>query len=211
MDYSEGYFKRFKNISKSLQTPESIYIRNIIDNNLGDSYLDIGCGLGGNYDLIKNDYLEKNIVIGLDVSSFALKSAKNKYNYAEFVQADVLKLPFKDNSFNLISALHIIEHLSDTHTFLSELRRALKPGGALVVATVDRDSFSRNLPGVKQLIKDPTHINEFNFGELKEEVGRYFFIKDTRRTSKIYNFGLFNWLLNKILKPDLICIGEKKE
>lgn len=210
MVYSEGYFKRFKKNSKSLRSPESIYVRDIINKRLGNAYLDIACGLGENFKLLKRDNLGDNIVIGVDISDFALKKAKTKYKSTDFVQANVLKLPFKNNSFNLITALHIIEHLYDTRAFLSELRRTLKPGGTLVVATVDRDSFSRNIPGVKQLINDPTHINELNLGELKKEVGGYFIIKDTRRTSKIYNFGLFNRLLNKILNPDLICLGKKK-
>lgn len=44
-------------------------------------------------------------------------------------------LPFKDETFDVVTASHIIEHLSDTDSFVKEMHRVLKLGGYAVVAT----------------------------------------------------------------------------
>lgn len=45
------------------------------------------------------------------------------------VKADICKLPFKDQSFDVIFCNHVLEHIPDDTTALRELYRVLKPGG----------------------------------------------------------------------------------
>ena len=45
------------------------------------------------------------------------------------VKADILKLPFEDNSFDFILCNHVLEHIEDDSKAMSELYRVLKPGG----------------------------------------------------------------------------------
>ena len=45
------------------------------------------------------------------------------------VKADILNLPFEDNSFDLIFCNHVLEHIKDDHKAMSELYRVLKKGG----------------------------------------------------------------------------------
>ena len=45
------------------------------------------------------------------------------------VKADILDLPFEDNSFDVILCNHVLEHIEDDHRAMSELYRVMKSGG----------------------------------------------------------------------------------
>lgn len=74
-------------------------------------------------------------VIGIDVSSLTLQRARTG-RPAQVVGADVRRLPFADQSFDLVLSNSTLDHfasLGDVATALTELRRVLKPGGHLVL------------------------------------------------------------------------------
>lgn len=54
-------------------------------------------------------------------------------------------IPFEDESFDLVFAGEIIEHLVDTDGFLNEVHRCLKPGGHLILTTPNLASFENRL------------------------------------------------------------------
>lgn len=55
-------------------------------------------------------------------------------------QADIVKLPFRSNSFDLIICFHVLEHVKDDNKAMRELYRVLSKGGiALIQSTVFRD------------------------------------------------------------------------
>lgn len=45
------------------------------------------------------------------------------------VKADILNLPFKDNSFDIVFCNHVLEHIEDDAKAIKELHRVLRPGG----------------------------------------------------------------------------------
>jgi SAM-dependent methyltransferase len=88
-------------------------------------------------------------VVGADRSPVLLEEARRRAGEGEWpswVVADHRKLPFADASFdavfNLFSSLGYRGEDGDRQT-LSELRRVLRPGGALVVETMHRDRLAR--------------------------------------------------------------------
>lgn len=97
----------------------------------GASVLDAGCGPGRDANILSQQGLR---VTGLDISAGLLKVARWKYPDIEFVEGDLLFLPFNDESFDGVwsnaSLLHL-EAVDDVKKALSEISRVLKPAGVL--------------------------------------------------------------------------------
>src|SRR6478672_10674898 len=79
--------------------------------------LDVGCGTGANLEMLKN-FGEAE---GVDVSDDALEFCKLKGLKAHKGLAE--KLPFTDESFDVVTALDVVEHLDDDIAGLKEMRR----------------------------------------------------------------------------------------
>lgn len=77
----------------------------------------------------------------------------DKYNPKANVQADVLDLPFEDNSVDEVLLSHVIEHVSYRKTvdLLEEIHRILKPSGKFFIAYPDwkgcMEAFMENRNG----------------------------------------------------------------
>jgi len=93
--------------------------------------LDIGCGDGFLGNKIKRSVNCE--IYGTDISESALKQARSKGLKTK--QTNSEKLPFKDNTFDLVVAGEIIEHLVDPDLFLQEINRVLKPNKYLILTT----------------------------------------------------------------------------
>lgn len=84
-----------------------------------DLIADLGCGSGR----IANQIDQKRIVVGLDVSTEALKHCK-----VQVVRASIPQIPFPDNMFDCIVLSEVLEHLEDPshNKTLKEVRRLAK-------------------------------------------------------------------------------------
>ncbi len=141
----------------------------------GKNILDIGCFDGTLLSLIAN---KSNKLYGIDANDFAVKQARKKgIKVKQFFFDDITKIPFKKNSFDLIIAGELIEHIYDTDFFLEEIRRILKPYGYLLLSTPNIASLGRRLMlllGISPIIEvspnevdSPGHIRYFTFKSLK--------------------------------------------
>ncbi len=89
--------------------------------------LDVGCGTGGNLEM-----LEKfGVAEGVDVSDEALEFCKSKGLTVHKGLAE--RLPFADKSFDVVTALDVVEHLDDDVAGLKEMNRVLKTGGKTLI------------------------------------------------------------------------------
>lgn len=90
--------------------------------------LDIGCGTGATM-----DHLRKfGEVQGIDLAMIPLSFSRRR-GHQRTMCASATELPFADETFDLITALDVIEHLDDDVKGLSEIRRTLKPGAPAVI------------------------------------------------------------------------------
>jgi demethylmenaquinone methyltransferase/2-methoxy-6-polyprenyl-1,4-benzoquinol methylase len=101
----------------------------------GDRVLDACCGTG---DLAVAALLVAREVVGVDFSEAMLERARSKAPAIEWLQADVLALPFEDGSFDAATVGFGVRNLDDIEAGLAELRRVLRPGGRLAILEITR-------------------------------------------------------------------------
>ena len=89
--------------------------------------LDVGCGTGGNLEMLKRFGAAE----GVDVSDDALEFCQSKGLTVHKGLAE--ELPFADESFDVVTALDVIEHLDDDIAGLREMFRILKKGGKTLI------------------------------------------------------------------------------
>ncbi|HXR97872.1 MAG TPA: bifunctional demethylmenaquinone methyltransferase/2-methoxy-6-polyprenyl-1,4-benzoquinol methylase UbiE [Terriglobales bacterium] len=94
--------------------------------------LDLCCGTG-DLSLALARALPRATIIGADFSHAMLRRAQAKAPGEAFAQADALRLPFADASFDAITAAFGFRNLSDYGAGLREFRRVLAPGGRLAI------------------------------------------------------------------------------
>ena len=106
--------------------------------------LDYGCGRGD----IAKVVLSVNPTLkltGVDVSKFAISSARKKLPNQKFVTiVEDKMLPFKDNTFDFVMALDVLELVRDTEVAFNELSRVLSKNGKLLI-TLPYYGFFKNL------------------------------------------------------------------
>jgi ubiquinone/menaquinone biosynthesis C-methylase UbiE len=160
--------------------------------------LEIGCGTGRGVAVLAQSVsnytgVDKNEPLMLKLTA----------DYPEFKFIDMFLPPLKglaDNSFDYIVTFQVIEHIEDDNEFIKEAHRVLKPGGKLILTTVNRKySLSRN----------PWHVREYLANELKSLILKHFasietkgvhgnekvmnyYEQNKRSVEKITRFDIFN-------------------
>jgi ubiquinone/menaquinone biosynthesis C-methylase UbiE len=94
--------------------------------------LDVGCH-GGTFTSVVMGKIGAKEVYGIDISEPAVKYAKKKIPQGNFQVADAAELPFKDNLFDAVICLEVLEHVDNPIKAISEIKRVLKKGGYTVI------------------------------------------------------------------------------
>ena len=125
---------------------DKIYVRFLVSklrNLETSSVLDVGCGRGYWSKLFKENRVGH--VVGIDISQIGLKMAREAIPDTEFTLADATRLPYADQSFDMIFcqglSIFSIDDLSKVKTTGLELLRCLRDDGILVFA------YATNLSG----------------------------------------------------------------
>jgi ubiquinone/menaquinone biosynthesis C-methylase UbiE/glycosyltransferase involved in cell wall biosynthesis len=107
----------------------------------GKTVLDVACGEGYGSRLLAQRAAR---VIGVDVSAETINHAQAKYGGGNlsFAVGAAEKLPLADASVDTIVSFETIEHIGSPETFLTEIRRCLKPGGQLVISSPDKGPYN---------------------------------------------------------------------
>jgi SAM-dependent methyltransferase len=91
--------------------------------------LDLGCGMGG----LLREFGSEVACFGSDRSAYALRVCRDK-GAAALARADLGAQPFRSESFDVVLALDVIEHLDDDVGFLRRAASLLAPGARFVIA-----------------------------------------------------------------------------
>jgi len=99
----------------------------------GKDVLETCSGLGWGAYLL-DDVARSVTCIEIDSKSIELSKLLWKTSKTKYINNSVLKIPLRNNSFDIITAMESIEHfkLEDIKIYLSEMYRVLKPGGLLI-------------------------------------------------------------------------------
>jgi len=90
--------------------------------------LDVGCGTGANLKMLA----AFGAAEGVDISQQALEFCRERgLNNVRFGEAEAL--PYDAESFDVVTALDVIEHLDDDRAGLREINRVLRPGGYVLL------------------------------------------------------------------------------
>jgi ubiquinone/menaquinone biosynthesis C-methylase UbiE len=113
--------------------------------NPGERILDVGSGLGLMTALFAGLSGPEGFCLGIERSTEQLqKSATLLREGLSFRQGDALKLPLapdEEESFDLVHARFILEHLPEPQKAIHEMKRALKPGGRIFLADDDHQAM----------------------------------------------------------------------
>jgi ubiquinone/menaquinone biosynthesis C-methylase UbiE len=106
--------------------------------------LEAGCGTGAQTVIVAPQNPQCNF-LSIDISENSLAKAEekirnNNISNVKFQVADVLDLPFNDESFDHIFVCFVLEHLDEPVKALTSLKRVLKTGGSITVIEGDHDS-----------------------------------------------------------------------
>ncbi len=98
--------------------------------------LDIGCGTGAHMEMFTAC---SNNVFGIDLSPSMLGDASKKG--FQVCQANLLHLPFREDSFNFVYSIMAINYVKNWKDSLAEIARVLEPGGMGVISGANTWSF----------------------------------------------------------------------
>ena len=112
-----------------------------------DDVLECACGTGM---LTKVVAPRSKSIIATDFSSKMLKRAKKKckkFNNVEFMNANIMKLDFDNNSFDIVIAANVIHLLDDPIKAINELDRVCKENGKIIIPTYMNKDVNGNTSG----------------------------------------------------------------
>jgi len=120
--------------------------------------LDIGCAFGFLLDEIRKKAKnpDNNEYTGVEISSYAYDYAKNILNL-DVYNKEFNSALFSDKLFDIVFLVETIEHLCEPKEILKDINKILKPGGILVITTMDIKGL---LPFYN--LKPPEHLFYFS-------------------------------------------------
>jgi SAM-dependent methyltransferase len=129
--------------------------------NPGDQLLEVGCGTGY---VLRALVRECGLIAtGSELFAEGLEHARRRVPEAHFAQLDAREMPY-EQSFDIVGAFDVLEHIDDDVEVLRGLRRALRPGGFLLL-TVPQHPWLWSAADTQAC-----HVRRYRRAELVERV-----------------------------------------
>jgi SAM-dependent methyltransferase len=178
-DYSADYYRMSRSEAGTKGLVDRVrdaYIRRLILRRVpGGRLLDVGCGLGLFLERMAADFE----LYGIDISEYGIAEAAIRLPDARLAVGSLTEpLPF-DVTFDVVTAINIVEHLADPAAGLDAVRARLRPGGLFVahLPTIGNAVQARLYAG--SYAKDPTHIYRPSGAEFCRLAERHGFVTST--------------------------------
>ena len=138
-------------------------VANFINSYNNPKVLDIGCGLG--YLLMS---LNTKYKFGLEASKYACDSIKEYEQNIKIFNLNSDDLNNVEETFDIIVAYHVIEHVNDPVKFLQNIKSKLNKGGKLIIGTPLIGTFISNFFSKNYRLYNEGHEILFNIRSLKK-------------------------------------------
>ena len=143
----------------------------------GRSVLEVGCGAGVDLARFAKGGAD---VTGVDLAPSAIALARANFEQqgleGRFEVADGERLPFPDNSFDLVFAHGVVQYTANPQRLVEECHRVLKPGGEAIFQVYNRISWLNALSKLMKVAlehEDAPVILKFSIGELRRLVAMF--------------------------------------
>lgn len=162
--------------------------------------LDIGCGVGTLALFLAN---KSNKVVGIDVSSRAIKIAENARKYLNienvtFINSELKRL---DETFDLVICTEVIEHIANEDEFLKKINSNLSKKGLLLITTPSKSSIFYKIGLLNEFDKDVGHLRRYTFNSIDEVLNKNGFeIIERQKADGLLRMILFTTKLGFIIK-----------
>jgi len=137
-DWPDRYDRWFETpIGRLIKAYECELILELLEPSAGEKILDAGCGTG----VFSRDVMARGVgLVGLELSLPMLLRARRNMGDLPFeaMAGDMRHLPFRDGAFDKAVSITAIEFIRDAKAAIDELFRVTRPGGAIVIATLNR-------------------------------------------------------------------------
>lgn len=126
--------------------------------------LDVGCGAGFFVrEATEQGFSAQGIELSREAVEFGMREGDVRLR-----EGDLLHTQYPDTSFDIVTLWHVLEHLPQPVETLKRIRALLKPGGMLVIAVPNFDSFqARVFRGRWYHLEVPRHLYHFSPGTLR--------------------------------------------
>lgn len=152
--------------------------------------LDVGCASGWFLSQLHQNF-PKSQASGVDVYKDAITHGKKQYKFLKLVYGDAHKLPFLNESFDLVVCTEVLEHVVDPQGVLKEIKRVLTPNGITIIE-MDTGNFLFTMiwywwTHLRRGVWRDSHIHVFNTKKLEDLIEKSgFLIKE----KKFFNFTM---------------------
>ena len=104
--------------------------------------LDVGAE-AGRFSLLATR--SKGTVVSLDIDSYSLKRLKSKNREVNIIQADARKLPLKDEVFDAVFMIEVLDYIPELESAFEECKRTLKPKAPCFLSFGNKSSIKAKL------------------------------------------------------------------
>ncbi len=201
--YVSDQFESAQNHAKPTIQRRYDFISRSIERYIKDSkkrrirVLDAGCGDGIQLQgLLVNPALD---VWGIDYNPIRTRRALQRFRNVEVICGDLIYAPFKPGVFDIILCSQVIEHISRDEVLLSELARALRPNGLLILGTPNEGCLMarlRNHIFQRRIMKITDHFHFYREQIIRQKIeAAGFSINEVMRENWFFPHQRINYYL----------------
>jgi cyclopropane fatty-acyl-phospholipid synthase-like methyltransferase len=200
---SESYFESTENDPRYLKFYRSL--EELLKQHVpGRTILDVGCGDGTFLSTLSNDWSRR----GVEPSASGARLARERRLDVACGTLDTVTEPYE---VDLISALDVIEHVVDPHSFIDSLKRHLRKGGAVLLLTGDANAYPARIARAQwSYLRWCGHISVFSQSGLRRLLESHGFeVLASKRCEHPSSAGALAWWRVHLLEPARRVLREK--